>query len=594
MCHEPTSVGLPESIGIGKGTVILDDFAHADAIFVIEQNPGTNSPRMMTELRNASRRGVPIVVLNPLRERALERFAAVPDKPIAEAAMQRLCLSVAISTKLNRGHLVHGEQALILPCMARSDIDIQTSGRQAITVEHSMSMVHASAGLVHPPSKELKSEVAIVCGRRCQHAAHGRGHTRIALAPSGRVGVHDLRNCRLTVLDTKGQPYVADVKEGDLWYFPAGYPHSLQGLGPDGCEFVICFDDGAASEFNTLLLTDWTAHTPPPSLPTTSVCRPRRSRTFRCIISGSFRAKCQEICPPSGRRTAGDGRPALERGRSDNLEVAELSAAHYARVIEPGGALCRLPRSPCRTCCLRSRLPRTASRAGHLVAGQRLIPEEMAIAFTYNGSMHAVMMATPADLEDFAVGLSVTEGIFESPDDISGLEVVSSDFGVELRMWIPEARMAPYSTRRRHLAGPTGCGLCGIESLSEAAHPARRVGAGLQMLNRETRAVHAAAFWATRQTPRSGSRGCRPSQCPRQARRLARSPPDRRRQRHRASHQPRLCRHGAEDGHSRRLDSRGRIGADGACSSRRRRLRDDARRDCARSKFRDLQSSEPN
>jgi oxalate decarboxylase len=70
-------------------------------------------------------------------------------------------------------------------------------------------------------------------------------------------------NCRVTVLDPMGQPYVADVKEGDLWYFPAGYPHSLQGLGPDGCEFVICFDDGAASEFNTLLVTDWFIHTPP-------------------------------------------------------------------------------------------------------------------------------------------------------------------------------------------------------------------------------------------------------------------------------------------------------------------------------------------
>jgi molybdopterin-dependent oxidoreductase alpha subunit len=91
-------------------------------------------------------------------------IAAVPDKPIAEAAMRQLRLSVAISTKLNRGHLVHGEQALILPCLARSDIDIQKSGRQAITVEDSMSMVHASAGLIHPPSKELKSEVAIVCG----------------------------------------------------------------------------------------------------------------------------------------------------------------------------------------------------------------------------------------------------------------------------------------------------------------------------------------------------------------------------------------------------------------------------------------------
>ena len=91
-------------------------------------------------------------------------ITAVPDKPIAEAAMRRLRSTVAISTKLNRGHLVHGEQALILPCLARSDIDMQTSGRQAVTVEDSMSMVHASAGLVHPPSKQLKSEVAIVCG----------------------------------------------------------------------------------------------------------------------------------------------------------------------------------------------------------------------------------------------------------------------------------------------------------------------------------------------------------------------------------------------------------------------------------------------
>ena len=377
MCHEPTSVGLPESIGIGKGTVTLEDFSHAEAIFVIGQNPGTNSPRMMTELRSASRRGAPIVVFNPLRERALERFAApqspvematfgstriaseycqvriggdvaalkgvmklvleaheaaveagqppvldvafiaqhtqgfdgvaqdlrrtswddilrvsgllrdqiervaaiymranavivcygmgitqhrlgsesvqqvanllllrgnfgkpgagicpvrghsnvqgdrtmgidekpkpelldqiatvfgfepprahghsvvdavqamidgrakvfvglggnfvaaVPDKPIVEAAMRRLRLTVGITTKLNRGHLVHGEQALILPCLARSDIDMQHGGRQSITVEDSMSMVHASAGLVEPPSKQLKSEIAIVCG----------------------------------------------------------------------------------------------------------------------------------------------------------------------------------------------------------------------------------------------------------------------------------------------------------------------------------------------------------------------------------------------------------------------------------------------
>jgi oxalate decarboxylase len=70
-------------------------------------------------------------------------------------------------------------------------------------------------------------------------------------------------NCRVTILDERGRPEVADVKEGDLWYFPAGFPHSLQGLNPDGCEFVIAFDNGDSSEFNTLLVTDWLAHTPP-------------------------------------------------------------------------------------------------------------------------------------------------------------------------------------------------------------------------------------------------------------------------------------------------------------------------------------------
>src|ERR1700716_981184 len=69
--------------------------------------------------------------------------------------------------------------------------------------------------------------------------------------------------CRVTVLDDKGRAYVSDVKEGDLWYFPPGFPHSLQGLAPDGCEFIICFDQGHASEYATLLLTDWFAHTPP-------------------------------------------------------------------------------------------------------------------------------------------------------------------------------------------------------------------------------------------------------------------------------------------------------------------------------------------
>jgi anaerobic selenocysteine-containing dehydrogenase len=85
-----------------------------------------------------------------------------PD--IVKAAMRRLKLTVAINTKLNRGHVVHGQEALILPCLARSDIDMQATGRQSVTVEDSMSMVHASGGLVQPPSRHLKSEVSIVCG----------------------------------------------------------------------------------------------------------------------------------------------------------------------------------------------------------------------------------------------------------------------------------------------------------------------------------------------------------------------------------------------------------------------------------------------
>ncbi|WP_382307154.1 cupin domain-containing protein [Herbiconiux sp. UC225_62] len=70
-------------------------------------------------------------------------------------------------------------------------------------------------------------------------------------------------NCRITTLSREGLPSVDDVQEGDLWYFPPGLPHSLQGMGPDGAEFVLAFDDGAQSESNTLLLTDWFAHTPP-------------------------------------------------------------------------------------------------------------------------------------------------------------------------------------------------------------------------------------------------------------------------------------------------------------------------------------------
>ena len=73
-------------------------------------------------------------------------------------------------------------------------------------------------------------------------------------------------SCRITTIDQFGRSNVEDVHQGGLWYFPAGLPHSLQGIGEDGCEFIICFDDGKASEFNTLLVTDWLAYTPPDDL----------------------------------------------------------------------------------------------------------------------------------------------------------------------------------------------------------------------------------------------------------------------------------------------------------------------------------------
>jgi len=154
----------------------------------------------------------------------------------------------------------------------------------------------------------------------------------------------------------------------------------------------------------------------------------------------------------------------------------------------------------------------TIWRRQAMTAGTRTVPEETAVAFSYDGGTYAVMMATPQDLEDFALGFSFTEGLVAGAGDIRQLEIVEYDAGFELRMWLAEPRAAALTERRRHLAGPTGCGLCGIESLEEAARSLPRVADGAvftpaeimraleslgprQELNRQTRAVHAAAFW---------------------------------------------------------------------------------------------------
>ncbi len=149
--------------------------------------------------------------------------------------------------------------------------------------------------------------------------------------------------------------------------------------------------------------------------------------------------------------------------------------------------------------------------------GARTLAEETAIAITYNRLTHAVMMATPADLHDFAVGFSLSEGIVPAADAIEDYAMVEAEGGVELRLWIAPEHMAALETRRRRLAGATGCGMCGLESLAEALRPVPPAPTGrayeaaaidraiaslgdAQVLNHATRAVHAAGFW----TPDTG------------------------------------------------------------------------------------------
>ncbi len=148
---------------------------------------------------------------------------------------------------------------------------------------------------------------------------------------------------------------------------------------------------------------------------------------------------------------------------------------------------------------------------GRLQCGQDLVAEETAVALVYNGVSHAVMMATPADLEDLALGFSLSERILEEPAELLEVEVSDHPLGLEVNLRIAASRFAALKQRRRSLTGRTGCGLCGAESLAQAIpdplpvgsgfriehgalQRARQALAGNQELNRHTGAVHAAAF----------------------------------------------------------------------------------------------------
>ncbi|SFI57236.1 FdhD protein [Phyllobacterium sp. CL33Tsu] len=145
--------------------------------------------------------------------------------------------------------------------------------------------------------------------------------------------------------------------------------------------------------------------------------------------------------------------------------------------------------------------------------GGRIVPEETPIAFSYNGTTHAVMMATPADMEDFAVGFSLSEGIVSQLGEISEIAVEEHSEGVDVQLRLATEAGQELTDRRRRMAGPVGCGLCGIESIEQALKPVASVDkvrltltpqeiadamtslSKRQPLHGETGAVHAAGFY---------------------------------------------------------------------------------------------------
>lgn len=158
------------------------------------------------------------------------------------------------------------------------------------------------------------------------------------------------------------------------------------------------------------------------------------------------------------------------------------------------------------------RLPRLSFGSGGIEQGSRPLPEEVAVALSFNGSTQAVMMATPADLTDFAYGFALTEGI-ATPAQIDSVDIVPAGDGVDVQVWLAEDAEKRLAARRRTMAGPVGCGLCGIDSIEQAMRPVAQIApspfrmtpaqvmravASLtdrQPLHDYTRAAHCAAYW---------------------------------------------------------------------------------------------------
>src|SRR5690606_14622116 len=160
-----------------------------------------------------------------------------------------------------------------------------------------------------------------------------------------------------------------------------------------------------------------------------------------------------------------------------------------------------------------SKVLRTAQREKGVRVSARIVPKEVPVALSYGGTTHAATRATPDDLEDFALGYSLTEGIVSSASEIESINVQALRVGYDVQISLKDAANKRFEARRRRLAGPVGCGLCGIESIEEAMRAVPRVAdsalrltpadiaealrqlSGLQPFHRETGAVHAAGFF---------------------------------------------------------------------------------------------------
>ena len=241
MCHEPTSVGLPDSIGLGKGSVTLEDFDHADLILSFGHNPGTNHPRMVTTLREASRRGAAILVFNPLRERALERLASPQD------AVEMATLG---ATDIASGYYqltVGGDAALVqgmMKALIAWDAEAVAQGREAILDhgflrEHTLGFdllaahlaalewarIEAGAGL---PRAEIEGAARIYAASSATILCYGMGLTQHRNASStvqqlvnllllrGNIGRPGAGICPL-----RGHPNVQGDRTVGLWEKPS-------------------------------------------------------------------------------------------------------------------------------------------------------------------------------------------------------------------------------------------------------------------------------------------------------------------------------------------------------------------------------------